>query len=229
MVCRSCSDQAANSSGADHLSLADRHQSETHRRSQNRNAFFRRLVAQRGKCRFLLAAPGLVDRITARMVIRAFEGSRQSEFQVLDEIVHPVAEHDRAPGRQPDGDGTMREREIIDVDPVEGHRTRMLRLAQQGFHRLLHPRPFRAGDEDVESGGVDFGSEPQRVAGTRLPDESIERREVRRRLKFQSAEIGPPVKAGRRQRHDRNHWSTFAVVRRYRHHLISPTAKSSRT
>jgi len=140
-----------------------------------------------------------VDRAAPRLVIFALECGGRRDLEVFDEFMHRLLEAGRAARREFDRDRLVRLGEIVDVDPVgrAGARSRVLR--QHGLDRLLHADAVRADDEEVEALLVDFRAKPHRLEGARLPDQPVDRLQLRGRGEGQAREIASAIQLIRRQ------------------------------
>ena len=71
---------------------------------------------------------------------------------------------------------------------------------QERLDRLLHARAARADDEQVETRLFDPGAKPDRSMRPLLPNQPVDRLDVRRRLERHGGEIGRPIQALDRER-----------------------------
>ena len=71
---------------------------------------------------------------------------------------------------------------------------------QERLDRLLHARAARPDDEQVETLLIDPGAKTDRSMRPLLPNQPVDRLDVRRRLERHGGEVGRPIQALDRER-----------------------------
>ena len=150
------------------LLALDRGKDETLRRTQQRNADFRRGLAQRAQRPLLLLLEFFLDGFDARAVFVALECRRNGLGQFGDELLHVRLEPAAAAGRQlqqsrPDDLG-----EVIHVAQIAGNRFGGGTRFEQAPHGGMPAAAGLAQHEQVEARPLDGDAEFYGVDGARL-------------------------------------------------------------
>ena len=186
--------------GRHDLAVARRDQGKAHGDAQDRDVLPGSLVAQRRKRLALFGLERLIDHTPPRLVIFALKHRRQRRLQIVDQRMHRIAKLHGAAGEKADADRLVRFREVVDIDPIGGARLGWRLLLQERLDRLLHARAARADDEHVETRLFDPGAKPDRSMRPPLPNQPVDRLDIRRRLERHGGEIGRPIQALDRER-----------------------------
>jgi len=111
--------------GRQHLAVAPRRQGQPHRRSQHGDALRLGLALQLAEGLLVPLFELLIDYVSPRPVVVAFEGRRQCGAQLFDEPFHRLAQPGAASRRQLQAARLLRVGKVVDVAPV-GRRRRTL-------------------------------------------------------------------------------------------------------
>ena len=153
-------------------------ESQTRRGAHHDETAGIRLLAEVGELRLLLLADLLSDDALLLLVLLAFEGMGDGRLQVLDELLHVLAELLGLACRQVDGVRTVRLSEVVDVHPVVGRGARGGLVGQEVVDgaRLAGPRGSRG--VDVVAVVVDAHAEGHRRDRSVLTDDLGEVRKL---------------------------------------------------
>ena len=173
--------------------LLERREGDPHRRAQEGETAFARLLLHLaeellGECLVLL-----VDDLSLGLVLVPLERGRQHPTHFLRQLLELTAQAPAGSGRKLEQPGLARVLEVVDVAPVGGRGSRRRHRLEERLGERVATAGGRAEDEDVVAVGVDADAELERLDRAWLPDAGGEDLEVGGGLESGAREIGAPA------------------------------------